>query len=134
GGWGGRSSYGGGSGYGGGNSGGGNSWGRGSATSNRFAGGGKASAEPPSYARQLLMQNRDNSYSPPQPPPMRRVAGANPVSGTISGTVNGIGIGSRVRHKMFGDGTVTAADGTKLEVRFDRIGHKKVMASFVTSV
>jgi DNA helicase-2/ATP-dependent DNA helicase PcrA len=130
GGWG-RSSYG------GGNSGGG--WGRGGSTGRSGAGAaGKPSAEPQSYARQLLIQNRDNTYTPPQPPPMRRVASANAVSGTISGTisgsVNGIGIGSRVRHKMFGDGTITAVDGTKLEVRFDRIGHKKVMASFVTTI
>ncbi|MCA3250026.1 MAG: hypothetical protein ACK5WY_02210 [Holosporaceae bacterium] len=82
----------------------------------------------------MLIQNRDNTYTTPQPPPMRRVASANTVSGTISGSVNGIGIGSRVRHKMFGDGTITAVDGTKLEVRFDRIGHKKVMASFVTAI
>ena len=134
GGWG-RSSYGGGGG--GGNSGGG--WGRGGSTGRSGAGAaGKPSAEPQSYARQLLIQNRDNTYTPPQPPPMRRVASANAVSGTISGTisgsVNGIGIGSRVRHKMFGDGTITAVDGTKLEVRFDRIGHKKVMASFVTTI
>jgi DNA helicase-2/ATP-dependent DNA helicase PcrA len=134
GGWG-RSSYGGGGG--GGNSGGG--WGRGGSTGRSGAGAaGKPSAEPQSYARQLLIQNRDNTYTTPQPPPMRRVASANAVSGTISGTisgsVNGIGIGSRVRHKMFGDGTITAVDGTKLEVRFDRIGHKKVMASFVTTI
>ena len=40
--------------------------------------------------------------------------------------------GSRVHHQTFGAGTVTATDGDKLEIAFDRSGSKKVMASFVT--
>ena len=44
------------------------------------------------------------------------------------------GIGDRVRHKIFGSGTVlnaTAMGGdTLLEIAFDKVGTKKIMAAF----
>jgi DNA helicase-2/ATP-dependent DNA helicase PcrA len=74
-----------------------------------------------SYAKQLLGQNRSNSYAPP--------------SGVaLAPRADGLAIGARVRHELFGQGIVTAVDGTKLEVRFDGIGSKKVMAGFVRAV
>ncbi len=45
----------------------------------------------------------------------------------------GFGVGDRVFHQKFGNGTVIAADGNKLEIAFDKAGHKKVMDSFVTA-
>jgi hypothetical protein len=40
-------------------------------------------------------------------------------------------IGTRVSHLKFGDGDVTAVDGNKLSIQFDRIGAKRVDESFV---
>ena len=40
-------------------------------------------------------------------------------------------IGERVFHQKFGYGDVTAADGTKLTVSFDKAGEKKVLDGFV---
>ncbi|HWA43420.1 MAG TPA: UvrD-helicase domain-containing protein [Hypericibacter adhaerens] len=41
------------------------------------------------------------------------------------------GVGDRVFHLKFGYGKVTAAEGDKLEIEFDKAGTKRVMASFV---
>lgn len=41
------------------------------------------------------------------------------------------GIGDRVFHQKFGNGTVIATEGDKLEVEFDKAGTKKVVARFV---
>jgi DNA helicase-2/ATP-dependent DNA helicase PcrA len=40
-------------------------------------------------------------------------------------------IGARVFHQKFGYGGVTAVDGDKLDIDFDKAGTKKVMAGFV---
>jgi DNA helicase-2/ATP-dependent DNA helicase PcrA len=40
--------------------------------------------------------------------------------------------GDRVFHQKFGMGTVSAADGDKLDIAFDKAGDKKVIASFVS--
>lgn len=45
----------------------------------------------------------------------------------------GFNEGDRVSHATFGSGTVVRIDHEKLEIRFDRAGIKKVMASFVKS-
>jgi len=42
--------------------------------------------------------------------------------------------GQRVFHQKFGPGTVTQADGDRLEVAFDKAGTKKVIASFLEGV
>jgi DNA helicase-2/ATP-dependent DNA helicase PcrA len=41
-------------------------------------------------------------------------------------------IGTRVFHEKFGYGRVTAIEGDKLTVAFEKAGEKKVVASFVT--
>ncbi len=46
----------------------------------------------------------------------------------------GIAVGVRVFHQKFGRGTVTASDGGKLEIEFEKAGAKKVMESFVEPV
>ena len=43
-------------------------------------------------------------------------------------------VGDRVFHLKFGYGDVTAADGNKLTVQFDKAGEKKVVDSFVEAV
>ena len=40
-------------------------------------------------------------------------------------------VGGRVFHQKFGYGRITAIDGGKLDIDFDKAGRKKVMASFV---
>jgi DNA helicase-2/ATP-dependent DNA helicase PcrA len=39
--------------------------------------------------------------------------------------------GARIFHQKFGYGTVTAAEGDKLDIDFDKSGSKKILASFV---
>ncbi|OAN51266.1 DNA helicase II [Paramagnetospirillum marisnigri] len=46
----------------------------------------------------------------------------------------GFKAGDRVFHDKFGNGTVLASDGGKLEIAFDKAGTKKVLDSFVVAV
>ena len=48
-----------------------------------------------------------------------------------TGTVSEYIIGDRVFHQKFGNGHVTAVDGNKLVVQFDRAGEKRVVDSYV---
>ena len=47
-----------------------------------------------------------------------------------SGTI--FAIGDRVFHQKFGMGNVIDVNGDKLEIAFDRAGHKNVVSGFVT--
>ncbi|MFV0333341.1 MAG: ATP-dependent helicase [Tropicimonas sp.] len=47
--------------------------------------------------------------------------------------VSDFGLGDRVFHQKFGYGAVTAIDGDKLEIAFEKAGVKKVVAKFVTA-
>ena len=47
------------------------------------------------------------------------------------GAATEFGVGRRVFHQKFGYGQITASDGDKLEIEFEKAGTKKVMASFV---
>ncbi|WP_127142903.1 ATP-dependent helicase [Pelagibacterium montanilacus] len=49
-----------------------------------------------------------------------------------SGPAAAYGLGERVFHLKFGYGTVTAAEGNKLSIDFEKAGPKKVLDSFVT--
>ncbi len=51
-----------------------------------------------------------------------------------TGTVSDFAIGERVFHQKFGNGNVTAIDGNKLTIQFDRAGEKRVVDSFVERV
>ncbi len=55
------------------------------------------------------------------PAPARKAAG-------------GFAVGQRVFHDKFGNGTVLAVEGDKLEIAFDKAGTKKVLDSFVSAV
>jgi DNA helicase II / ATP-dependent DNA helicase PcrA len=48
-----------------------------------------------------------------------------------TGTVSDYAVGDRVFHQKFGNGNVTAVDGNKLTVLFDRAGEKRVVDKFV---
>ncbi|MGC1778855.1 MAG: UvrD-helicase domain-containing protein [Xanthobacteraceae bacterium] len=48
-----------------------------------------------------------------------------------TGTVSAFTLGDRVFHQKFGNGNVTAIDGNKLTIAFDRAGEKRVVDSFV---
>jgi DNA helicase II / ATP-dependent DNA helicase PcrA len=51
-----------------------------------------------------------------------------------TGTVSPFGVGDRVFHLKFGNGNVTAVDGNKLTIAFDKAGEKRVVDSFVERV
>ncbi len=53
---------------------------------------------------------------------------------TLTGTISDYAVGERVFHQKFGNGNVTAVDGNKLTVAFDRAGEKRVVDSFVQRV
>jgi DNA helicase-2/ATP-dependent DNA helicase PcrA len=54
--------------------------------------------------------------------------------GSLRDEPGAVAVGARVFHQKFGYGTVTAADGNKLEIAFEKAGTKKVMGSFVEVV
>jgi DNA helicase-2/ATP-dependent DNA helicase PcrA len=51
-----------------------------------------------------------------------------------TGTVSTFTLGDRVFHQKFGNGNVTAIDGNKLTIQFDKAGEKRVVDSFVERV
>jgi DNA helicase II / ATP-dependent DNA helicase PcrA len=51
-----------------------------------------------------------------------------------TGAAARFGVGERVFHQKFGNGNVTAVDGNKLTIRFDKAGEKRVVDSFVERV
>ena len=64
--------------------------------------------------------------------PRRRAATATePVYDQVEHEPGAIAVGVRIFHQKFGYGRVTAADGNKLNVAFDKAGNKKVLDSFV---
>jgi DNA helicase-2/ATP-dependent DNA helicase PcrA len=48
-----------------------------------------------------------------------------------TGAVSEFNIGDRVFHQKFGNGNITAIDGNKLIVAFDKAGEKRVVDSYV---
>jgi DNA helicase-2/ATP-dependent DNA helicase PcrA len=48
--------------------------------------------------------------------------------------VSPFSLGDRVFHQKFGNGNITAIDGNKLTIQFDRAGEKRVVDSFVQRV
>jgi DNA helicase-2/ATP-dependent DNA helicase PcrA len=51
-----------------------------------------------------------------------------------TGTVSAFSVGDRVFHQKFGNGNVTAVDGNKLTIHFDKAGEKRVVDSFIERV
>ncbi|MFT5439938.1 MAG: DNA helicase-2/ATP-dependent DNA helicase PcrA [Alphaproteobacteria bacterium] len=68
---------------------------------------------------------------------LRAARGSGVIDGSAStvhelSSPDGISLGMRVFHQKFGYGKVTAVDGNKLDIAFEKAGAKKVMDSFVT--
>ncbi len=86
--------------------------------------------------------------APSSPPPLRgraREGGASSrkrrpltIEGELvaksTGAESHFSAGDRVFHQKFGNGNVTAVDGNKLTIRFDKAGEKRVVDSFVERV
>ena len=51
-----------------------------------------------------------------------------------TGTTSQFAVGQRVFHQKFGNGNVTAVDGNKLTINFDKAGEKRVVDSFVERI
>jgi DNA helicase-2/ATP-dependent DNA helicase PcrA len=51
-----------------------------------------------------------------------------------TGALSAFSVGDRVFHLKFGNGNVTAVDGNKLTIAFDKAGEKRVVESFVERV
>ncbi len=51
-----------------------------------------------------------------------------------TGAASDFEVGARVFHQKFGNGNVTAVDGNKLTIHFDKAGEKRVVDSFVERV
>jgi DNA helicase-2/ATP-dependent DNA helicase PcrA len=51
-----------------------------------------------------------------------------------TGAASSFAVGARVFHQKFGNGNVTAVDGNKLTIKFDKAGEKRVVDSFVERV
>ncbi|MER2507930.1 MAG: UvrD-helicase domain-containing protein [Amaricoccus sp.] len=98
-----------------------------------------ASAEPPG----TLMNSaaRADVYNSPGWRRMQARSGARPVSQPReardmvidASAAPSYGVGARVFHQKFGHGTVTAVEGDKLTIDFDKAGQKNVVARFVTA-
>lgn len=88
--------------------------------------------------------NQDEDYgddvAPPKAPPRRDTKPRAPltIEGELiaksSGPASSFRPGDRVFHLKFGNGNVTAVDGNKLTIVFDKAGEKRVVDSFVERV
>ena len=61
----------------------------------------------------------------------RRMSASQYSSKTNLVTAAGLSIGSHVFHRKFGYGIITATDGDKMSIDFDKAGTKRVMARFI---
>jgi DNA helicase II / ATP-dependent DNA helicase PcrA len=53
-------------------------------------------------------------------------------TGLASGTASSFTIGDRVTHHMFGYGIVEAVRDHKLRIKFEAVGSKEILSSFIT--
>ena len=74
--------------------------------------------------------------APPKSPPRRSkpLTIEGELVAKSTGAVSAFEVGARVFHQKFGNGNVTAVDGNKLTIRFDKAGEKRVVDSFVERV
>ncbi|WP_274628364.1 ATP-dependent helicase [Arvimicrobium flavum] len=56
------------------------------------------------------------------------------VAKSVSDTPSAFHVGDRVFHQKFGNGNISAIEGNKLTIDFDKAGQKKVLDGFVTAV
>ncbi|HSP48623.1 MAG TPA: 3'-5' exonuclease, partial [Pseudolabrys sp.] len=70
--------------------------------------------------------------SPARRPKSRTIEGELVAKST--GAASSFDVGTRVFHQKFGNGNITAVDGNKLTIKFDKAGEKRVVDSFVERV
>ncbi len=109
-----------------------------------YGGGYGAAAPAPAPAPASTLMDgaaKADVYNSPGWRRMQARAGARPLSqprearGTVIDAVaaSSHAPGARVFHQKFGHGTVTAVEGDKLTIEFDKAGQKNVIARFVTA-
>ncbi|GHE00730.1 ATPase AAA [Defluviimonas sp. 20V17] len=99
-------------------------------------GGGFGAAAPVAESTIESRAARADVYNSPGWKRMQAQGGARPAAPAARGTViegTAFGLGDRVFHQKFGYGAVTAIDGDKLDIAFEKAGPKKIVARFVTS-
>ncbi|MBI1203842.1 MAG: AAA family ATPase [Rhodopseudomonas sp.] len=98
------------------------------------SGRGRASSSPPPSRGRSAAGGREGGAGPKS----RRPASPLTIDGELiaksTGTSSAFKTGDRVFHLKFGNGNVTAVDGNKLTIRFDKAGEKRVVDSFVERV
>jgi AAA lid domain len=75
--------------------------------------------------------NASPSYIVPRPSPLTI---KDELVARSTSPASAFAIGDRVFHLKYGNGDVTAVDGNKLSIRFDQVGDKRVVDSFVERV
>jgi len=65
-----------------------------------------------------------------RPVPRGRTPGDN-IASSDPAAAGGLEVGARIFHQKFGYGRITAIEGAKLTVAFEKAGVKKVVESFV---
>ena len=92
--------------------------------------GARASSRPPESRRGSEGVKFGRGGTRPRPP----LTIAGELTAKSTGTVSEFAVGDRVFHQKFGNGNVTAIDGNKLVVQFDKAGEKRVVDGFVERV
>jgi DNA helicase-2/ATP-dependent DNA helicase PcrA len=83
----------------------------------------------PGWQRAQARRNEGEAHRPGRREPL--TIEGELVAKSVVGADSRFSAGARVFHQKFGPGTVTAADGNKLTVDFDKAGRKRVLDSFV---
>ena len=56
---------------------------------------------------------------------------AQGIAQTTPATISAFALGDRIVHPQFGDGTITAIEGSRLSITFDADGSKQIIDSYV---
>ncbi len=64
-------------------------------------------------------------------PPERQKTLPEAVSQAAPAKLTAFAVGDRVSHPQFGSGTITAIEGQKLSIAFDKRGDKQIIDSYV---
>jgi DNA helicase-2/ATP-dependent DNA helicase PcrA len=100
-------------------------------SSDPFAHVGRASGRGPGWSRAVAANESGTARATGVREAGTLIEGRARVSSVGTPARSDVRIGSRVFHSKFGYGSVSAIDGNKLEVDFDKAGAKRVLDSFV---
>jgi DNA helicase-2/ATP-dependent DNA helicase PcrA len=89
---------------------------------------------PPLRGKSIRAADREGGPSPGSAPRRVPLTIEGELVAKSTGTVSAFSLGDRVFHQKFGNGNITAIDGNKLTIQFDRAGEKRVVDSFVERV